>query len=251
MTLCPSQCFNFDVIDSSKHTIPFTFWHHEHLTAEHIRYIKNTKRLISANTIIVTTSLFCYSYETFNNIVHMSKVAQLGAGRSNGERLTIPIHLGKNLDQRTIRASHLSGTIHIIKIHNGIFDSKPSAIIFYKFSVGRFYPCVRTLIATITAFFLRNLQPPEQVVNAINGKIAQEQQIQTEKHRVEVARLQSEQQRLLNQTLTAEALMKQYLEVLHDMKTSNNLVVLVPTEGGVPLLDLAALRRNLKAAGQQ
>jgi hypothetical protein len=28
-----------------------------------------------------------------------------------------------------------------------------------------------------------------------------------------------------------EALMKQYLEVLHDMKQSNNLVVLVPTEG--------------------
>jgi regulator of protease activity HflC (stomatin/prohibitin superfamily) len=101
-------------------------------------------------------------------------------------------------------------------------------------------------IATLTAFFLRNLQPPEQVVNAINAKIAQEQQIQTEKHRVEVARLQSEQQRLLNQTLTPEALMKQYLEVLHDMKTSNNLVVLVPTEGGTPLLDLAALRRNVR-----
>ena len=101
-------------------------------------------------------------------------------------------------------------------------------------------------IATITAFFLRNLQPPEQVVNAINGKIAQEQQIETEKHRVEVARLQSEQQRLLNQTLTPEALMKQYLEVLHDMRTSNNLVVLVPTEGGVPLLDLNALRKNIR-----
>ncbi len=101
-------------------------------------------------------------------------------------------------------------------------------------------------IATITAFFLRNLQPPEQVVNAINAKIAQEQQIQTEKHRVEVARLQSEQQRLLNQTLTPEALMKQYLEVLHDMKSSNNLVVLVPTEGGTPLLDLNALRRNVR-----
>ena len=105
-------------------------------------------------------------------------------------------------------------------------------------------------IASITAFFLRNLQPPEQVVNAINGKIAQEQQIQTEKHRVEVARLQSEQQRLLNQTLTPEALMKQYLEVLHDMRTSNNLVVLVPTEGGTPLLDLNALRRNIRPGGQ-
>jgi regulator of protease activity HflC (stomatin/prohibitin superfamily) len=101
-------------------------------------------------------------------------------------------------------------------------------------------------IAEVTAFFLRDLQPPEQVVQAINGKIAQEQQIQTERHRVEVARLQSDQQRLLNQTLTAEALTKQYLEVLHDMKGSNNLVILVPTEGGIPMLDIAKLRGNLK-----
>lgn len=105
-------------------------------------------------------------------------------------------------------------------------------------------------IATVTAFFLRNLQPPEQVVNAINAKIAQEQQIQTEKHRVEVARLQSEQQKFLNITLTPEALMKQYLEVLHDMRQSNNLVVLIPTEGGTPLLDLATLRRNLRPTPQ-
>jgi regulator of protease activity HflC (stomatin/prohibitin superfamily) len=102
-------------------------------------------------------------------------------------------------------------------------------------------------IAQVTAFFLRNLQPPDAVVQAINNKIAQEQQIQTERHRVEVARLQSEQQRLLNQTLTAEQLTKQYLEVLHDMRNSNNLVILVPTTGGVPLLDINALRNSLRA----
>lgn len=101
-------------------------------------------------------------------------------------------------------------------------------------------------IATVTAFFLRDLQPPAQVVQAINNKIAQEQQIETERHRVEVARLQAEQQRLLNQTLTAEQLTKQYLEVLHDMRTSNNLVILVPTEGGIPVLNLGDLRRNLQ-----
>ncbi|OGU09208.1 MAG: hypothetical protein A2W29_03495 [Gemmatimonadetes bacterium RBG_16_66_8] len=101
-------------------------------------------------------------------------------------------------------------------------------------------------IATVTAFFLRDLQPPPQVVQAINNKIAQEQQIQTERHRVEVARLQAEQQRLLNQTLTAEALMKQYLEVLHEMRTSNNTIILVPTEGGTPILNLGDLRRNLR-----
>jgi len=101
-------------------------------------------------------------------------------------------------------------------------------------------------IATVTAFFLRDLQPPQQVVQAINNKIAQEQQIETERHRVEVARLQAEQQRLLNQTLTPEALTKQYFEVLREMRQSNNLVILVPTQGGVPLLDINALRANLR-----
>ena len=102
-------------------------------------------------------------------------------------------------------------------------------------------------IATLTAFFLRDLQPPEQVVTAINNKIAQEQQIATERHRVEVARLQAEQQRLLNVTLTPEQLTKQYLEVLQELIKTNNSVVLVPTEGGVPLLDIAGLRRNIQS----
>jgi regulator of protease activity HflC (stomatin/prohibitin superfamily) len=101
-------------------------------------------------------------------------------------------------------------------------------------------------IATVTAFFLRDLQPPAQVIQAINAKIAQEQQIQTERHRVEVARLQSDQQRLLNQTLTPEALTKQYLEVLGEMRSSNNLVLLVPTEGGLPVLNIGEMRRNLR-----
>lgn len=101
-------------------------------------------------------------------------------------------------------------------------------------------------IAQVTAFFLRNLEPPAQVVQAINNKIAQEQQVETERHRVEVARLQAEQQRLLNTTLTPEALTKQYLDVLRDMRTSNNLVIMVPTTGGMPLLDINALRNNLR-----
>jgi regulator of protease activity HflC (stomatin/prohibitin superfamily) len=101
-------------------------------------------------------------------------------------------------------------------------------------------------IAQVTAFFLRNLEPPAQVVQAINNKIAQEQQVETERHRVEVARLQAEQQRLLNTTLTPEALTKQYLDVLRDMKNSNNLVIMVPTTGGMPLLDINALRANLR-----
>ncbi len=101
-------------------------------------------------------------------------------------------------------------------------------------------------IAQVTAFFLRNLEPPEAVVTAINNKIAQEQQVETERHRVEVARLQAEQQRLLNTTLTPEALTKQYFDVLRDMSKSNNMVIMVPTNGGMPLLDINALRNQLR-----
>ena len=101
-------------------------------------------------------------------------------------------------------------------------------------------------IATVTAFFLRDLQPPAQVVQAINNKIAQEQRVETERHRVEVARLQAEQQRLLNTTLTPEALTRQYFDVLRELKSSNNLVILVPTSGGIPMLNIGDLRRNLR-----
>ena len=104
----------------------------------------------------------------------------------------------------------------------------------------------RFRIATVTAFFLRDLQPPPQVVQAINNKIAQEQQVETERHRVEVARLQAEQQKLLNTTLTPEALTRQYFDVLRELKTSNNLIILVPTSGGIPMLNLGDLRRNLR-----
>jgi regulator of protease activity HflC (stomatin/prohibitin superfamily) len=104
----------------------------------------------------------------------------------------------------------------------------------------------RFRIATVTAFFLRDLQPPAQVVEAINNKIAQEQQVETERHRVEVARLQAEQQKLLNTTLTPEALTRQYFDVLRELKSSNNLVILVPTAGGIPVLNIGDLRRNLR-----
>jgi hypothetical protein len=59
-------------------------------------------------------------------------------------------------------------------------------------------------IATVTAFFLRDLRPPP------------------------------------------EALTKQWIEVLHDMKGSSNLIIFVPTEGGLPLLNIGDLRKNLK-----
>ncbi len=34
--------------------------------------------------------------------------------------------------------------------------------------------------------------------------------------------------------------------MLHDLKSSNNLIIFVPTEGGLPLLNIGDLRKNLK-----
>ncbi len=50
----------------------------------------------------------------------------------------------------------------------------------------------------------------------------------------------------MNQTLSPEALTKQWIEVLHDMKSSSNLIIFVPTEGGLPLLNIGDLRKNLR-----
>ncbi len=46
--------------------------------------------------------------------------------------------------------------------------------------------------------------------------------------------------------IVVQALTKQYIEVLHDMRSSNNRVIFVPTEGGLPLLNVGDLRRNMK-----
>lgn len=151
----------------------------------------------------------------------------------------------RNAIRNGVRDGMVQFTINDISERNRIAtameDEVDSALVTKPRSGGETFR-----IAQVTAFSLRDLQPPGQVVQAINNKIAQEQQIETERHRVEVARLQAEQQRLLNQTLTAEALTKQYLEVLHDMRQSNNLVIMVPTEGGIPMLNLNDLRANLR-----
>jgi len=34
--------------------------------------------------------------------------------------------------------------------------------------------------------------------------------------------------------------------VLRELKSSNNLVILVPTQGGIPMLNIGDLRRNLR-----
>jgi hypothetical protein len=93
-------------------------------------------------------------------------------------------------------------------------------------------------IAEVTAFFLRDLQPPAQVVQAINNKLPEQQF-----RRAAPVGWRLGDQQPINRTHRGSA--QALSGGLHDMGVERP-VVLVPTEGGMPLLDLAKLRGNLQ-----
>ena len=115
-------------------------------------------------------------------------------------------------------------------------------------------------IAYVTQLFLRKITPPAKVAEAINQKIAQEQQIQTEGFRVQVEEQKARQrvaeaqgisdaQRIINQTLTPQFLMHEYMTSFVKAAESPSTTIVLPTEGGLPMLDMGAFVRRLKASG--
>jgi regulator of protease activity HflC (stomatin/prohibitin superfamily) len=117
-------------------------------------------------------------------------------------------------------------------------------------------------IAYVTQLFLRKITPPGTVAQAINQKIAQEQQVQTEGFKVQVeeqkarqrvteARGVADAQRIINQTLSPQLLMREYITSLVKVSESNAATILIPTEGGLPLLDMGQFNRRVRAGGQQ
>jgi hypothetical protein len=97
----------------------------------------------------------------------------------------------------------------------------------------------------VSALLLRNLEPPERLIQAINAGVAQQRQSEAERRRVGVARPHSEQQRPPNQTVTTQVT-TQHPEVPHDVRNSNKPMILVPTGGGVPILDVSSVRSSLR-----
>ncbi|MSR06433.1 MAG: hypothetical protein EXR93_05095 [Gemmatimonadetes bacterium] len=116
-------------------------------------------------------------------------------------------------------------------------------------------------IAHVTQLFLRKITPPTRVAEAINSKIAQEQQIQTEGFKVQVEEQKAKQrvteakgiadaQRIINITLTPQYLMHEYITSLVKASESQATTIVFPTDGGLPLLDIAKFSKTMKAAGQ-
>ncbi|MCG8467704.1 MAG: prohibitin family protein [Gemmatimonadetes bacterium] len=102
----------------------------------------------------------------------------------------------------------------------------------------------------ITDFFVREVVPPETIRQAIEAKLAREQQVQSEQFQTQVVVEQANQKRAEAegirdaQDVIAESLSGvsgqrylywRYLEMLGKIGEGNNNMVIAPTEGGIPL----------------
>ena len=97
----------------------------------------------------------------------------------------------------------------------------------------------------VVEVFLRDVQAPATVREAIDEKLQREQQVAAEKFQTEIieeqalqeiaaARGLAEAQVIITAGLTPEYLMFHYIEQLSDLPAGS--VVYVPTEGGIPLM---------------
>ena len=97
----------------------------------------------------------------------------------------------------------------------------------------------------VVEVFLRDVQAPTTVREAIDEKLQREQQVAAEKFQTEIieeqalqqiaaARGLAEAQVIITAGLTPEYLMFHYIEQLSDLPAGS--VVYVPTEGGIPLM---------------
>ncbi len=105
---------------------------------------------------------------------------------------------------------------------------------------------------TVLDVFVRDIQAPQRVREAIEEKLQREQQVAAERFQTEIiqerARQQAEEakgiaeaQRIISQGLTPEYLTFFYIQQLSELQTGT--VVYVPTEGGIPLIRSLDARR--------
>ncbi len=102
----------------------------------------------------------------------------------------------------------------------------------------------------ITDFFVRDIEPPPAIRQAIEQKLAREQQVQAEGYQTQVVQEQANQRRAeaegirdAQQTISESLagisgqryLYWRYIEALMEVGKGENNLVIAPTEGGVPV----------------
>jgi len=139
-------------------------------------------------------------------------------------------------------------------IRNGVRDAVATKSINDIFSPDRARVAIDMMAAIqakagdriqVVEVFLRDVQAPTAVRQAIDEKLQREQQVAAEKFQTEIieeqalqeiaaARGIAEAQKIISVGLTSEYLMFHYIEKLGDLPAGS--VVYVPTEGSIPLM---------------
>ncbi|MEE9133854.1 MAG: prohibitin family protein [Gemmatimonadota bacterium] len=101
----------------------------------------------------------------------------------------------------------------------------------------------------VVRFFVREIQPPPAVREAIELKLRREQEVQAQKYQTEIVMEQAEQKRqealgirdaqnIIGESLTAAYLSYYYMQTLSAVGSKAGNVIIAPTEGGNLLFDV-------------
>jgi regulator of protease activity HflC (stomatin/prohibitin superfamily) len=107
----------------------------------------------------------------------------------------------------------------------------------------------------VVRFFVREIQPPPAVRQAIELKLQREQEVQAQKFQTEIVMEQAEQKRqealgirdaqdIIGQSLTPSYLSYFYMQTLQVVGASEGNVIIAPTEGGNLLFDVPTTSRR-------
>jgi prohibitin 1 len=112
----------------------------------------------------------------------------------------------------------------------------------------------------VVRFFVREIEPPPAVRQAIELKLQREQEVQAQRYQTEIVKEQAEQKRqealgirdaqnIIGESLTAAYLSYYYMQTLQEVGRKEGNVIIAPTEGGNLLFDVPTAVRG--AAGGQ
>lgn len=158
------------------------------------------------------------------------------------------------LYQRLGTESEIQQRIVLNAVRNGVRDAIATKSINEVFSPNRreLATAMRDAIQakagnrlTVIDVFVRDIQAPPTVRQAIEEKLAREQQVAAERFQTEIIQEKAKQnieeakgiaeaQRIINVDLSDRYLMLRYIEALQNLPSGS--LVIAPTQGGLPLL---------------
>ncbi len=158
------------------------------------------------------------------------------------------------LYQRLGSEAQIKNRIVLNAVRNGVRDAIATKSINEVFSPNRRDVAVAMKEAiqakagdriTVLDVFVRDIQAPPTVKDAIEAKLAREQQVSSErfqteiiqekaKQKIEEAKGIAEAQKIINVDLTDRYLMLRYIEALQNLPQGT--LVIAPTQNGMPLL---------------